>query len=314
MMRRAMTRPRWDRWPALAACLVAALAAGPPAHAADDDIVAEADVEDGGPRQPHMLDLGMNFDANLFEQRGNGWVVRGGVPPREAAGRAVSPAVQKGRQLGLKRIDRIESACGITPAQKQRLLLAVESDVRRFAVAVEAVRGQYEGRQVNMNDPAGQREWHAFQQDVRRCRDRLQNLFEAGSLFATVLASTLDQAQRDCLTAETAARRSFHWRAMVLEVLAKLDDTLGLDQRQHDVLVRELLAREPALRTDTDSLDRDDANLRRNLVLMVLASGDARSIRAAVSERQWRTLSQLMNQGRAMRSWIEQQGVLEGKP
>ena len=47
---------------------------------------------------------------------------------------------------------------------------------------------------------------------------------------------------------------------------------------------------------------------------MVLSAGDARSIRAAVSERQWRTLSQLMNQGRAMRSWIEQQGVLMGKP
>ena len=103
-------------------------------------------------------------------------------------------------------------------------------------------------------------------------------------------------------------------RDMVLEVMSKFDDSLGLDQRQHEVIVQELLAREPALRTDADSLGRDDANLRRNLVLMVLSAGDARSIRAAVSERQWRTLSQLMNQGRAIRSWIEQQGVLMGKP
>ena len=153
-----------------------------------------------------------------------------------------------------------------------------------------------------------------LQQDVRRCREQLQDLFETGSLFATVLASTLDQQQLDCLAAENDARRSFHWRAMVLEVMSKFDDSLGLDQRQHEVIVQELLAREPALRTDADSLGRDDANLRRNLVLMVLSAGDARSIRAAVSERQWRTLSQLMNQGRAMRSWIEQQGVLMGKP
>jgi hypothetical protein len=74
------------------------------------------------------------------------------------------------------------------------------------------------------------------------------------------------------------------------------------------------LSKEPALRTDPDALERDDANLRRNLVLMMLAGVDARQLRASLSEPQWRTISQLMNQGRAMRSWIEQQGVLEGKP
>jgi hypothetical protein len=304
------TRP----WRVAAVCLLPLLAAPRVARAADDEIVAESAPAAGGPRQPHMIDLAMNFDANLFEQRGDGWVIRGAPGRRGAAARPPSPALEKGRQLGLERIERIESACRITPEQKRLLLLAVESDVRRFAAEIEAIRDRYAGRQVNMNDQAGQREWHAFQQDVRRCREQLRDLFAAGSLFATVLAATLDQPQQDCLAAENAARRSFHWRAMVLEVVAKLDDTLGLDQRQHEVIVGDLLAREPLLRTDADSLGRDDANLRRNLVLMVLSGGDSRSIRAAVSERQWRTLSQLMNQGRAMRSWIEQQGVLEGKP
>jgi len=315
MMPCITTTSKRTRWTAVGVGLAMMLAATAESHAADDEVLVEATPGNGGPQQPHMLDLGMNFDANLFEQRGNGWVVRGGAAPRDvAAGRPASPALVKGRQLGHKRIERIDSACGIRAEQKRRLLLAVESDVRRFVATVEAIREKYAGRQVNMNDPAGQQEWHAFQQDVRRCREQLQDLFETGSLFATVLASTLDQQQLDCLAAENEARRSFHWRAMVLEVISKLDDSLGLDQKQHEVIVQELLAREPALRTDADSLGRDDANLRRNLVLMVLSAGDARSIRAAVSERQWRTLSQLMNQGRAMRSWIEQQGVLMGKP
>jgi hypothetical protein len=315
MMAHPITGTMRRPWRATAVCLISLVAAAPLARAADDEIVAESVPAAGGPRQPHMIDLAMNFDANLFEQRGDGWVIRGASGRRDAAAaRPPSPALEKGRQLGLKRIERIESACRITPEQKRLLLLAVESDVRRFAAEIEAVRDRYAGRQVNMNDQAGQREWHAFQQDVRRCREQLRDLFAAGSLFATVLAATLDQPQQDCLAAENAARRSYHWRAMVLEVVAKLDDTLGLDQRQHEVIVGDLLAREPLLRTDADSLGRDDANLRRNLVLMVLSGGDARSIRAAVSERQWRTLSQLMNQGRAMRSWIEQQGVLEAKP
>ena len=51
--------------------------------------------------------------------------------------------------------------------------------------------------------------------------------------------------------------------------------------------------------------------MRHMLVAMVLSEADTNRIRAAVSERQWRTLKQLMNQGKAMQSWIEQQGILE---
>lgn len=316
MMEAALPTSGRTSWATALACLLigAATATGP--RAADDDVVGDADQAREGQRQPQLLDLGMNFDANVFEQQGNGWVLRSGPADQRAAApaRPESPALTKGRELGLRRLERIASCCGLTAEQRQRLLMALESDVRRFAGAVEVIRDEYAGRQVDMNDPAGQREWHAFQQDLLACRERLRNLFEEGSLFATVLASSLEPAQRERLAAETTARRGFHWRAMVLEVAAKLDETLGLDQEQHDVLVEVLLAREPPLRTDSESLGRDDPNLRRQLVLMVLAGGDARRIRAAVSERQWRTLSQLMNQGRAMRSWLEQQGVLEGKP
>lgn len=313
-MATALRASRRTNWATVLACLVIGVAAGPAPQAADD-IVADADQAPDGQRQPQLLDLGMNFDANLFEQQGNGWVLRSGPADQRRAGvRSESPALAKGRALGLRRLERIASSCELTAEQRQRLLLALESDIRRFAVAVEAVRDEYAGRQVDMNDPVGQKEWHAFQQDLLVCREQLRNLFAGESLFATVLASTLEPAQQERLAKEDAARRSFHWRAMVLEVAVRVDETVGLDQQQHDVIVAELLAREPALRIDSDALGRDDPNLRRQLVMMVLAGGDARRIRAAVSERQWRTLAQLMNQGRAMRSWIEQQGVLEGKP
>jgi len=280
-------------------------------EAADDDIVVAEVQEDPSVRQPHMVNLGTNFDANLFEQHGNGWVLRG---DRGQAIPVESPAMARSRALGRHQLERIESACGITPRQRERLLLAMESDIRRFAAEVEAIREKYLGREINMNVPAGQKQWLAFQQDVRRCRDRMRGIFKEGSLFATVLASTLDAGQRDCLAAESAARRSFHWRAMVLETLVKLDDALGLDQSQHDVIQKVLMSREPALRIDSESLNRDDPNLRRNLVLMVLAGADRSPLRAALSPRQWQALSMMMNQGRAMRSWIDQQGVLDELP
>jgi hypothetical protein len=306
-----------------AVCLLA-LVAGPwtglpVARGGDDDVVRNQLAEGQQARQPHMIDLGANFDANLFEQRGNGWVIRGGggmvvgIQGGRAGGGGgrESASFSRARALGEKKLERIETGCGLSAEQRWRLGLAVESDARRFAAEIDAVRSRYQGREVNMNEPAGQKEWHAFQQDIQRCRDQLRRLFGTGSFFAAVLGGTLDERQLACLAAEQAARQSFHWRAMVAEVLTKLDDTLALTGQQHAAVEGLLLARQPALRIDEAGQTRDDANLRRQLVLLVLSEVDAKALQAAVNDRQWRGLSTLTAQGRAMRSWIEQQGVLE---
>jgi hypothetical protein len=314
MTRQPRQQDGWWCRPFVAAVMLGA-ATGPAAvRAADDDVLVEQ-VDDGQMgRQPHLVDLGANFDANLFEQRGNGWVLRGGPPPGNAAGADRGPpsiAFARGRAVGERKLERIETACGLSAQQRRRLSLAIESDARRFAAAVDATRDQYAGRQVNMNEPAGQKQWHAFQQDVQRCREQLRQIFDQGSLFATVLTSTLDERQRTCLAQEQAERRSFHWRALVAETLATLDETLALSGKQHAAIEALLLAREPALRIDEATLSQADQNLRRQLVLLVLSEVDAQRLRATVGERQWRGLSTLTAQGRAMRSWIEQQGVLE---
>ena len=305
------------------ACANALWAGMPVAYSGDDDVVREPAAAGLQVRQPHMIDLGANFDANLFEQMGNGWVIRGGagvviqgnriqsVPGAAAAVSRESPGFSRARALGEKKLERIDTACGLSPEQRRQLGLAIESDARRFAAQTDAVRSRYQGREVNMNEPEGQKAWHAFQQDVQRCRDRLRRLFGEGSFFVTVLGGVLDERQLACLKTEEAARRAFHWRAMVAEVLAKLDDTLALTRQQHEAVERLLIAREPMLRIDVAAQMRDDANLRRQLVLLVLSEVDAPALKGTVNERQWRGLSTLTAQGRAMRSWIEQQGVLE---
>jgi hypothetical protein len=98
---------------------------------------------------------------------------------------------------------------------------------------------------------------------------------------------------------------------MVVSTLAKMDDMLGLTQDQHDLLERTLLASQPRLRTDELSPEQENAHLQQNLVYMVLAGTESGPLKKATTERQWRTLALLMNQGKSMRSWIEQQGILE---
>jgi hypothetical protein len=291
---------------------------------ADDEVITEEPPGAMGERQPHLVDLGSNFDTNLFDRQGNSWVIRGGggvirmqvqgggiqvqgAEPRQGE----SPALLRARSAGKKRLERIDAACSLSAEQRRRLELALESDSRRFAAEIDTIRSRYVGRQINMNDQAGQKEWHAFQQDVQRCREQLRRLYSEASLFTSVLRTTLDERQLTVLLDEQTARRSYHWRTLVAETLARLDDTLALSEPQHAAIEKLLLDREPALRIDADTTSINDSNLRRQLVFMVLAEVDAKKLKAVVSERQWKTLGNLTSQGRAMRSWIEAQGVLE---
>ncbi|MEX0670160.1 MAG: hypothetical protein WD060_06875 [Pirellulales bacterium] len=298
---------------------------------AEDDRVVEEPLASQPQAEQQLIDLGANFDANLFEQQGNGWVLRGGNGvqfqgkvivngrqiglPLAAAGDQARPpesaTFAQARAIAEKHLARVGAACELDDLQYQKLRLAIESDIRLFSEDIDAVRRRYEGVRVNLNDQQGQKQWQQFQQDVQQCRQRLRGLSDSGSLFAKVLPTTLDERQLEGMEREAIARRSFRWRDMVVSVLVKLDDTLGLDQAQHDLLKEILLAREPALRVDEPGPQQDNDHVRVMLVAMVLSGADTDRIKATVSERQWQRLSLLMNQGKAMRSWIEQQGVLE---
>lgn len=292
---------------------------------ADDEVLADEDEGQRANHQPHLIELGSNFDSNLFDRHGNGFVIRGGqfaqgvvrfrvngvMVAAPVPGQSTSPSLDKARAMGEKRLERLESACGLSAQQRQKLGLAIESDAHRFASEIDVVRTRYAGRQVNLNDPDGQKEWHAFQQEIQRCREKMRGLYGSSSLFQTVLQTSLDASQLACLRKEQEARRAYHWRAMVAETLARLDDTLALSGTQHDAIEGMLLARVPPLRIDGDVPAINDTNLRRQLVFMMLAEVDAKKLRVTLSPRQWGTLGNLTAQGRAMRSWIEAQGVLE---
>ena len=301
------------------ACVAGLVGAACPSasRAEDDRVESSEDAAAGVARDANLVDLGANFDANVFDQRGDGWMLRGNVVRRRVPGQPTpavepgeSPTISRGRRVGAARLDRIARICTLADQQRRALELAIESDVRELAAAIDAERRRYAGVTVNMSDQEGQRRWHQFQQDVQRCRRRIEELFESGSLFAGVLALTLDDTQRERLDTEIASRRSFLWSTMVATVLLKVDDAVGLDAEQHRLVEEALLAREPRLRLD-ESARRSNAHAEQMLVYSTLADVDAAPLQAALSERQWRALATLMNQGRAMRSWLEQQGLVE---
>lgn len=306
--------PTWGRaWVAVATLVLWPVARGEDDKAVDD--VSPAAQQMLEQQQGNRIDLGSNFDTNVFQQSGNGFSLTHGrrrPSPTGGDGDQVpeSPTLMAARKLGDARLAHIDSVCRLADAQRRKLRLAMESDIRRLAEEIDGERLKYQGVEVNFNDQAGQRKWQQFQQDVQRCRQRLQSLFDAESLFAKVLPTTLDAEQYARLTAEAASRRSYRWKGLVAAAMLKFDDLLGLDQRQHEEMKKLLLEREPALRIDRPA-NRQDLHAEQMLVSMVLAEIDAKRLQGIVSERQWKTLAQLANQGKAMRSYIESQGLLE---
>lgn len=293
---------------AVAAALVAA---GP---RADDDVVRDVGAagEESADQDGNRVDLGANFDANVFEQPGGGWVLREGlaaVPPLNGAG---SPALARARVGGRARLEQVERVCELSQGQRRKLEMAIEVDIRRGVAEIEEIRRGYAGVTIDMRDRKGQQQWGRFQQDVQRCRRRLLTLFEEGSLYAESLATVLDERQAAVLAAETAARRSFRWKSLVSSVMLRLDDMLALTQDEHDAIERLLVEREPPLRLDVPNRQRNE-QAEQMLVYSMLAEADQKALRAVVGEERWKTVQALANQGRSMRSWIEGQGLLEPK-
>lgn len=270
-------------------------------------------------QRANRVNLGTNFDRNVFHQLGGGFSLNNQRFPRTAPtggdGDQVpeSSALIVARKLGDARLAQIDSVCDLTDAQRRKLRLAMESDVRRLAEAIDTERRKYQGVEVNFNDQDGQRVWQQFQQDVQLCRERVQGLFAAESLLTKVLPTTLDSEQFARLTAENAARRSCRWRGLVAAAMLRLDNLLGLDQRQYDEIEKLLLEREPALRVDRP-VRHQDMHAQQMLVWLVLSEIDARRLQGIMSGRQWQALAQLANQGKAMQSYIEAQGLLEKAP
>jgi hypothetical protein len=298
------------------------VAGSAPAVRAVDDRVDDANdpTAERGRQQANVVDLGANFDANVFDRRTSGFVlqarlparvvVRGGVLELDGGEHEESPTLERARQQGEVKLERIDRLCGLSEAQRLALHLAIESDIRRVAEDVDATRATYRGMSVNISEPDGRQVWQRFQQDIQRSRRLLQDLFAADSLFAAALASTLDADQYARLEIETRAKRSFRWRAIVADIMLKFDDSLGLTAGQHAAVEAVLLAHEPPLRID-DGPRQPNAHAEQMLVLLVLSQADQTLLRETVSERQWRSLAMLMNQGKAMKSWLEQQNLLE---
>lgn len=275
---------------------------------AADDVVVEAIPDSDEESQPNLHPLDQQFDQNVFSDQ-PGWVLPN-TDDGMGGDNRLDVLAMAGR-LADRRLASIERICGLSPAQVRALRLVMESDIRRMAEEIGRTRAKYEGVVVDLNDPAGQQRFNLLQQDAVRSRERVKGLFETGSLFRKALGTVLDEPQAGRLAGSRDRQRALLWKSLVLAAMLELDERLGLDQAQADAIERLLLEKTPPLRVENPPAELEQEHTQQAIVFAMLAEVDTKRLKAAVSSRQWRVLSRSIDQGRAMRANLEQQGVFE---
>jgi hypothetical protein len=233
---------------------------------ADDIVVedaaeAQAGVAQGGVFGLGDADLGQMFDSQAFAfADGQGFgaamvVVNGRVqvaeqPPADNDA-VVAQRLEPVKRRLAARIKMVDRIVGLDAKQRQKLEIAAQSDLRRLAATVAEARAKYVGKALKLDPgngfgPEVQRAIQDLQQDATLCRELIAQAAGAGSLLAKVVPDTLDDEQATKYQAVMDGRRDCRWQAAVATVLARLDETLGFTQRQHDALAAALLAAPPA--------------------------------------------------------------------
>ncbi|MDA0254884.1 MAG: hypothetical protein O3C39_10765 [Planctomycetota bacterium] len=149
------------------------------------------------------IDLGTTFDQQVFGRSAAGGraviIVNGVVMRQPQAGQAATDTLEKLsgiRGQGEAWIAAIDRICGLTPSQRQRLELALASDLERLAFRIDTLRRKYVGREFS---PAGggidPETIARLRTDATTCRRLLTKPFDNEALLPAVVDTILNAEQ-----------------------------------------------------------------------------------------------------------------------
>jgi hypothetical protein len=266
--------------PAMA--LLAAFGLGPPAGAQVLDVDDEPEAQ--APAQPEFFLSEENFDIWVFGNTRSG------------------PAARTRLETQLKlQVDEVDRVARLSAAQRKTLELAGRGDIKRFFDRVEQKRKEF---QLVRND---QQKFSDFYQELRT----LQLVFNGGligdgSFFAKALKKTLAGEQSAAYGAVVRERESIRQQFRVGQVLATLDNAVGLkaDQRQR---LLELMTNETRPPKKSGQYDQ-------YVVLLQLARLPEDRLKPIFNDAQWRLFSQHLDRARGLETFLSGQDLLPDEP
>jgi hypothetical protein len=262
-------------WPLFAALVVFSVgsAAAAQAPADDDDGPAVA-----APRQPLYLVNEAMFNRLVF-----------GNASRETV------RTRFERVLTLKLADA-ERRYGLSEAQKARLALAGQGDLKRFFDRID-------DRKVVLDKQVDQDEYVRLMQELRPLQTSLsKDLFGEGSFFFKALKTTLQEGQSARYGAAEHEALQKRYRARIDQVIVSLDSSLGLSAGQRRRLATLLVeeTRPPRVFSAYDL----------QVVIYQMARLPEAKLRPIFDDAQWLALGRRFDQVRALKSILVSSGYL----
>jgi hypothetical protein len=245
----------------------------------EDEILDEVEVQ-LAPKQAQVIAMAdENFDQWIFG--GNNAQAR-------------RPRLESHLQLQLGELDR---ACGLSAAQKQKLLLAGRGDIKRLFDRVDEKRKKF---QLVKND---QNKIGEMYQEIQPLQAAVQSgLFGDGSLFGKTVRTTLMPEQAANYQAMIGDRRRFRYQAKVELAVSMWDNAVGLTAAQRRKLADLVLA-ETKPPTRFGQYDY-------YVVLYQAAKIPEAKISAILGEAQLRALKKQFQQAQGMEQFLERAELL----
>jgi hypothetical protein len=217
-------------------------------------------------------------------------------------------AVQQCLGRLLLEVSALDDVCGLSPQQRSKCETAARLDVARAMDDIDVVRRRFAGQTMDLQDPAGQREWQRFLQEAQAVQAKLQEAGGESSLMKKVIAGVLDDGQRSVWKRESELRRRYQWQSVVDAGMAQIDIALGLSSEQHEAM-RGLLMEKP-LRINPSRLRLHGNHFAPFVCKYALSRLDQQRLAALVNERQQKTLRQFIEQGKGMAVHLKQQQMI----
>lgn len=260
----------------------------------EDDTVVNAAAERAReqPHQRQLVVVDQQLNAMVFQHEGG---------PEQSRRNALA-------RLMLE-VAALEDCVGLTERQRMACEAAAKLDVERAMDEIETVRRRYSGRTIDLADPAGQAEWQRFHQEAQPLQMKLQNLAGETGLLRAVIAGILDDEQRAAWQRESELRTAYQWQCVADAGLVQLDLALGLTTKQHEA-IRGLLLEKP-LRIDVRRIWQHGNHFPPFVCGYGLSRLDQTRLEKLLTEWQWKTLGQFMNQGRGMVEHLKQQKMIQ---
>jgi hypothetical protein len=194
-------------------------------------------------------------------------------------------------------VDAVNCAGELSSAQREKLQLAGEGDLKRLSRSINQLRDKYRAIGQDLE------KYNDFNIEASRLRTKIQSgVYDDSSLFQKVLRQTLNREQAARYEQQELERRRFRYEAEIERVLSSMEDGILLRGEQQQRLVKLFL--------DETEPPKKFGQYDFYFVLFQAGKLGEAKLRPILDDAQWQSLKKVVDRYRGIEGILKSQGYL----